>query len=185
MNDFANYFLQTARLGFRLWRTADLELAWGLWGDYEVTRLIDARGPLSRAQVQEKLLAEIEGAEQYGIQYWPVFLLATDEHIGCCGLRPYDLQANIYEIGFHIRSAQWGRGYASEAARGVMAYAFDELNAAALFAGHNPRNEASSKLLKKLGFRYTHDEFYEPTGLQHPSYLLTAEDHKAQKSDFG
>jgi [ribosomal protein S5]-alanine N-acetyltransferase len=28
------------------------------------------------------------------------------------------------------------------------------------------------QLLAKLGFHYTHDEFYPPTGLQHPSYLL-------------
>jgi hypothetical protein len=45
----------------------------------------------------------------------------------------------------------------------------------ALFAGHNPNNEKSGMLLGKLGFEYTHDEFYEPTGLQHPSYLLKRE----------
>jgi len=183
MNDLPDTFLRTDRLGFRLWRKADLDLAFGLWGDYAVTRLIDERGQLSREQVREKLLGEIATAEQFGVQYWPIFLLATDEHAGCCGLRPYDLAAGIYEIGFHIRSTLWGRGYATEAARGVMAYAFDELhfdglNVQALFAGHNPQNETSSKLLKKLGFRYTHDEFYAPTGMDHPSYLLTAESYQ-------
>ena len=111
------------------------------------------------------------------MQYWPIFLLSTGEHIGCCGLRPYDLTKHIYEIGFHIRSQQWGRGFASEAARRVMAFAFEDLNAKGLFAGHNPRNKASRKLLGKLGFRYTHDEYYAPTGLNHPSYLLTKEDY--------
>ncbi|MDB4304074.1 GNAT family N-acetyltransferase, partial [Desulfosarcina sp.] len=73
---------------------------------------------------------------------------------------------------FHICSSKWGKGYASEAARGVMKYAFENLKISGLFAGHNPMNEVSFKLLKKLGFRYTHDEYYEPTGLKHPSYLL-------------
>ncbi len=58
----------------------------------------------------------------------------------------------------------------------MVGYAFGTLGASALFAGHNPANEASRRLLIKLGFPYTHDEFYAPTGMDHPSYLLTAED---------
>ena len=58
-----------------------------------------------------------------------------------------------------------------------MEYAFISLKVHALFAGHNPKNSGSRKLLIKLGFKYTHDEFYEPTGLDHPSYLLKAEEY--------
>ena len=43
---------------------------------------------------------------------------------------------------------------------------------ALLSGSHNPGNQASRHLLETLGFRYTHDELYEPTGLMHPSYLL-------------
>ena len=86
------------------------------------------------------------------------------------------LKKNIFEIGFHIRSDKWGQGYAAEAARAVMRYAFIDLEVGGLFAGRNPKNDASRHLLFKLGFRYTHDEFYEPTGLMHPSYLLTKDD---------
>ena len=101
--------------------------------------------------------------------------------IGCCGLRPYNLAQGIYEIGFHIRSQQWGHGFAAEAARRVIEFAFDDLEAKALFAGHNPQNTVSRKLLQKLGFRYTHDEYYAPTGLNHPSYLLTKGDYPGRK----
>jgi RimJ/RimL family protein N-acetyltransferase len=177
MNKLPAYFLYTERLGFRLWREADFELALGLWGDLAVTRLIDARGQLSSDQVRQKLQQEIAAEAEYGVQYWPIFLLSSGEHVGCCGLRPYDLAQNIYEIGFHMRSQQWGLGFASEAARCVIEFAFDNLAANALFAGHNPRNAVSRKLLEKLGFRYTHDEYYEPTGLNHPSYLFTQEDY--------
>ncbi len=171
------YFLFTGRLGFRHWRADDLEFAQELWGDPDVTRLIDARGQLSREQVQEKLQNELASETAYGVQYWPIFLLSTEEHIGCCGLRPYDLSEKMYEIGFHIRKQQWGRGFATEAARRVIAFAFEELMVKALFAGHNPQNLVSRKLLEKLGFHYTHDEYYAPTGLSHPSYLLTKEDY--------
>lgn len=168
------YFIQTTRLGFRHWRQDDLDIALGLWGDIRVTHFIDARGELSMVQVQERLEIEITSEREHGVQYWPVFLLESGEHVGCCGLRPYDLPRRVYEIGFHIRSQHWRRGYAYEAATAVMKHAFDNLDAARLFAGHNPQNEASRLLLEKLGFRYTHDEYYPATGLNHPSYLLTA-----------
>ena len=35
---------------------------------------------------------------------------------------------------------------------------------------------------ERLGFRYTHDEYYEPTGLQHPSYLMAAADYARSSS---
>lgn len=168
----AHYFLRTERIGFRPWTEADLSLAMGLWGDAEVTKLIG--GPLSQEQVQSRLSLEIANLTSFGVQYWPIFLLSHDEHLGCCGLRPYKLDHGVYEVGVHIRSAYWGHGYALEATRAVIEFAFDKLGATGLFAGHNPANEASRRLLSKLGFRYTHDEFYPPTGLQHPSYMLTA-----------
>ena len=52
-------------------------------------------------------------------------------------------------------------------------YAFGQLRARGLFAGHHPENAASGAMLRKLGFRYSHDELYAPTGVHHPSYLLT------------
>ena len=49
----------TTRLGFRQWREDDLDFTQSLWGDYEVTKPIDARGKLSEAQVQGRLTQEI------------------------------------------------------------------------------------------------------------------------------
>jgi [ribosomal protein S5]-alanine N-acetyltransferase len=170
----AAYFLRSERLGFRPWSEADVGLAMALWGDPEVTRLIG--GPFSPGQVRERLSREIATAQAHGVQYWPIFLLTTGEHVGCCGLRPYNAEEGVYEIGVHVRRVCWGNGYAPEATRAVMAHAFRSLGVRALFAGHNPANGASRRILEQLGFRYTHDEFYPPTGLHHPSYLLTAEE---------
>jgi len=43
---------------------------------------------------------------------------------------------------------------------------------AALIAGHHPENHASGRALQRLGFNYTHDELYPPTGRMEPCYLL-------------
>ena len=170
------YFLRTKRLGFRRWRDEDFELALGLWGDPKVTELIDARGTLTPAHVRERLDQEIAHELFYRVQYWPVFRLDDHAHVGCCGLRPRSPAQRVYEIGFHIRSSHWRQGYALEAARAVVTHAFYALGASALFAGHTPRNDASRRLLEKLGFEYQRDEFYPPTGLNHPSYLLRAKE---------
>jgi [ribosomal protein S5]-alanine N-acetyltransferase len=165
-----HFFLQSPRLGFRHWSISDLPLAEALWGDPEVTRFIG--GPFSPEKIQERLRAEMELCSLHAVQYWPIFLLEIQDHAGCAGLRPFQLESRVYELGVHLKHPFWGRGLAEEAARTVITFAFAQLGAKALFAGHHPANSASRNLILKLGFRHTHEEFYPPTGLHHPSYLL-------------
>jgi len=175
--DFPKGFITTRRLYFRTWRTDDIDLAMDLWGDPKVTRFIVAKGCMSDNEVKARLLQEIDNQEEHSVQYWPCLLSTDDTFVGCCGIRPYDPSTNIYEIGFHILQQYWGKGFAVEAAKGVMKYAFNELSVAGLFAGHHPDNIVSPHVLDKLGFLYTHNEFYAPTGLKHPSYILNREDY--------
>ncbi len=164
------YFLTTERCGFAYWTENDLPLATSLWGEPEVTRYICASGVFSAEDIKSRLHTEIVNLEKYGIQYFPFFSLENGELIGCCGLRPYKGGKDVYELGFHLRKEYWRKGYATEAAAAMISYAFDTLGATELKAGHNPNNIASSKVLSKLGFQYECDEFYEPTGLNHPLY---------------
>jgi len=142
----------------------------GLWGDERVTRWIG--GPFTSEQVRERLAQEVVAESEHGMQYWPIFRLSDEAHVGCCGLRPCPGDEAVRELGFHVRCDHWGQGYASEAARAVIAHAWTRPGLCALFAGHHPRNVPSRALLVKLGFTYTHDAFYLPTGLRHPSYTL-------------
>ncbi|MBT30058.1 MAG: GNAT family N-acetyltransferase [Thalassobius sp.] len=166
------YFITSERLGFSKWENGYFLLAKRLWGDIEVTKLIDARGVLDDSQIKEKLEIEISNEQKFGVQYYPIFLLEGNDFVGCCGLRPYDLEREIYEIGFHLIPKYWRRGLAFEAAKRIITFAFDEKQADKIFAGHNPKNTASKKLLTKLQFSYIGDEFFKPTGLYHPSYIL-------------
>lgn len=164
------YFLTTERIGFSTWSSTDIDLAETLWGDPEVTKLICASGIFTKEEIVKRLETEIRNGENYGVQYWPIFTRDTNELIGCCGLRPR--KENEYEMGFHLRREFWGQGYATEAAKAVIRYAFTVLKAEKLFAGHNPKNVVSKKVLAKLGFSYIGDKYYEPTGLYHPSYEM-------------
>ncbi len=169
------YFLQSARLQFRKWNRDDSNLAQILWGDGEVTRYIG--GPFSNADIDARLEKEIDNDIKYGFQYWPMFLLKDDSFVGCCGLRPYKNETTVMELGFYVCKMFWGKGYATEAAKCVIKYAFEKYHPIKLFAGHNPNNVNSKSTLAKLGFQYTHDEYYPPTGLNHPSYELTYENY--------
>lgn len=91
-----------------------------------------------------------------------------EEHVGVAGLRAVEGCSRVYEMGVHLRPQFWGVGLATEACRAVIKHAFDAIGADALFAGHNPKNKASRKTILKLGFEYTHDEFYKPTGPTQP-----------------
>jgi len=174
------------RLKFRTWDVdADGALAAGLWGDDRVTALIG--GPFDEAAVASRLASECQRNLDEGVQYWPVFLrdAACEEefgdHVGAVGLRRYTGDApscagltTVFEVGFHLRPEHWGKGLGTEAATAVLDFAFGVLKVDAVFVGHNPKNTRSPKVLSKLGFRFTHEEFYQPTGLMHPSYILRA-----------
>jgi [ribosomal protein S5]-alanine N-acetyltransferase len=164
------YFLTTNRLGFSHWLEDDFPLAMTLWGDPRVSAWIG--GPFAEKGVRARLTREIETQLARKVQYWPVFLLQDEELAGCAGLRPYGNDERILELGFHFRPQYWGQGLAQEAAKAVIAFAFDTVAVRALFAGHHPENAASERLLRKLGFQYTHQEIYPPTGLLNPAYLL-------------
>lgn len=172
------YFLGTKRIGFSHWTSEDFELAMKLWGDPEVAHFICSKGVFTEEEIKNRIKLEIENYEKYGVQYFPIFELDSGDLIGCCGLRPYKEQKDIFEIGFHLRKQYWKRGLAFEAATAIINYSFSVLNVKELKAGHHPMNTASKKLLQRLGFQYEADNYYEPTGLYHPSYCLKREDNQ-------
>jgi len=168
------YFLTSGRIGFGTWGKEDLPLASALWGDPEVTRYHG--GAWSSQQIEDRLALEIATNQKWQMQYWPLFLLETGEHIGCCGLHPRDEPKGVWELGCHLRRAFWSRSLGREAARAAISYGFSALPIRAIYAGHHPLNIASQNFLRHLGFRYTHDEFYPPTQLVEPCYLLAKSD---------
>lgn len=166
-NDF---HLRSQRLRFGLWSCDMLELAERLWLNPEVSRYITASGKFSQVEVKARLQQEIDNQVNFKLQYWPLFDL-ENHFIGCCGLRPRDSELQVYEIGVHLLPEYWGKNYAYEALETVIEFSRQQ-KYSKLFAGHNPANQASQQMLLKLNFVWVKNEFYEPTGLEHPSYEL-------------
>jgi len=108
-----------------------------LWGDPAVTTLIDSRGKLTEAQVQEKLYTEIEREKSSGLQYWALFDHRNGDFVGCGGFRPwiYTSSQTDFEVGFHLVRRCWGKGYGTEAALGALEYAWGKLQLSKVYAG--------------------------------------------------
>jgi RimJ/RimL family protein N-acetyltransferase len=73
--------------------------------------------------------------------------------VGTFSLFSYEEASRRAEIGYALAAAARGHGYAQEAGRAVVAFAFDVLGLNRLEADIDPRNEASPRVLERLGFR--------------------------------
>lgn len=166
-----NIICQTNRIRLSLWKETDWELAYALWGNKEVMKYLSSNGFYNEEQIRVRLETEINNYKTHHVQYWKLYELSTAQFMGCCGLKPRK-EEDSYELGFQLLPEFWGNGYAGESALHCIRYALEELHAKNIYAGHNPNNKASQKLLAKLGFEQIDIQFYEPTGLYHPFYKL-------------
>lgn len=97
-----------------------------------------------------------------------------------------------YELGYVFNRAFWGRGYAGEAARGALGYAFTALGARRVCAGAAAQNPRSWHLLERLGMRRTArrerdvyfklDENGEPLWLDSLDYVITRDEFISQSA---
>jgi [ribosomal protein S5]-alanine N-acetyltransferase len=154
----------TARLTFRSWTEKDTALAEALWCDPEVTHFFG--GAMTPEQARERLRAECEREARLGMQYWPMFLRATGEFVGCAGLRPWQFDANTVEAGVHVMRSAWGLRLGEEGLRAALAHGFDALSLPVIVAGHGLGHDNSQKLLERVGFRYTHNAKWGPQAIE-------------------
>jgi RimJ/RimL family protein N-acetyltransferase len=79
-------------------------------------------------------------------------ILLSDALIGACGIDPRE---DGLELGYWLGVRYWGHGYATEAVRAVIDYAFGDLEQETLQAGARVTNPASRRVLEKCAFQWT------------------------------
>ena len=141
--------LETERLVLRLPRLEDAKLIAQLANDRRIaenTRRIPHPYKLADAE------AFIEHVTRGGDEL-ALVITRDDEPIGACGLAQLD--GPTPDLGYWLGAPYWGNGYATEAARAVIDYAFTALGHEALQAGARVTNPASRRVLEKCGFQWT------------------------------
>jgi RimJ/RimL family protein N-acetyltransferase len=146
--------LETDRLRLRRLSIDDADFVLRLLNEPSFIQNIGDKGVRSIEDARAYILnGPIASYEKFG---FGLFLVETKESgapAGICGLLKRDVLEDV-DIGYALVPEFWSRGYALEAASGVMSYAVRELGLKRVVAITNPENLGSTRLLEKLGFRY-------------------------------
>ncbi len=147
----------TERLRLRGWRRGDAPALAAMNADPEVMRYIGS-GAKPYAEALERAESLVREAPEDGLGLWAIEEWAIEESgtgvfHGWAGLFPLDDTQEI-ELAYRLVTSSWGRGIATEAARPLLAYGFDELRLDLIAAVTAPENRASRRVLDKLGFAY-------------------------------
>lgn len=151
----------TDRLQFRDWHPDhDALSACEMYCDPEVMRFLSSGKPdPDLGAVKRRLQNAINryGSRGDGSGCWAIIEQLTQQLVGSVLLIPLPGMDNQptadYEIGWHLRRASWGQGYATEAARSVIDYGFHTLGLPELYAVVKPCNERSLRVTQRLGMK--------------------------------
>jgi RimJ/RimL family protein N-acetyltransferase len=149
--------VQTERLILNPHRADDLRDCAAMWADPSVTRMIGGK-PCSEEEVWTKILRHRGHWELLGFGYWVARERATGRFVGEVGLADLKRQivpslAGAPEIGWALPPWAWGKGFATEAARGALAWYEAHRGHARTVCMITPDNAASIRVAHKCGYR--------------------------------
>ena len=104
-------------------------------------------------ETREALRRQIDwtAGHPQGCGKWAVVSKEDDTVVGWCALVPLPRRPEDLEVGYIISPLFWGRGFATEAAQGLVDYGFEVLGLSAVHSMVNPANIASIRVTEKLG----------------------------------
>ncbi len=144
--------LETERLWLRAFREEDLDGYAAICADPEVMRYLGDGRVLSRADAWRQMALIIGHWTLRGYGLWAVEERATGVLIGRLGFfNPEGWPG--FELGWMLRRASWGQGYATEGAGRALAHAFTEMGRDHLISLIRPDNRASIRVAERLGER--------------------------------
>ncbi len=108
-------------------------------------------GPNTMEETQEFINRNLRRQKEqprteYGLG---IILKREDRLIGACGI--HDVTEIQASIGYVLNRVYWGHGYATEAAKAIVEYLFDELDVHRVYASCDPENHASVRVLERVG----------------------------------
>jgi RimJ/RimL family protein N-acetyltransferase len=172
--------LTTARLRLVPFADDHVDGLHALNSDLEVMRYISGR-----PETLEETIAVVERVKQrwlkFGYSWWSFMDHVSGELVGAGCLQNLRREATSapdpgcpLEIGWRLRRDRWGQGLATEAAQAIATFAFNELQAAELYAVCDPANAASANVMKRLGMTFRgHQKWY---GKNLATYQTTSDD---------
>ncbi len=152
---------ETERLIVRSWIPEhDAEQAFEIYSNAEVTYFLGNGSRVTSIESQrQRLIDSIERSRRRknGTGSWAIVEKETTTIVGTILLLQLPdkdgLPSQDFEVGWHLRRASWGKGYATEAGRGMLKYGFNVLNLPVIYAVVKPENHASIRVTQRLGMK--------------------------------
>ncbi len=147
--------LETQRLILRPFTLADAPRVQELAGDRDIAATTGSiPHPYENGMAEDWIKTHPESfANDQRITY--AITLKTDNGLaGCVNLFDINRKSNRAEMGYWIGKPFWRAGYATEAAKAMLKYGFDEVKLNRILAKHAAHNPASGRIMQKMGMTY-------------------------------
>lgn len=166
--------LTTPRLAIRELTLTDFEAFWRLESNTEVYRYLGYAPLHNRTEAELQLLHHMKQYQQYGMGRWAVVDKNSQQFIGLCGVRfapeTENNRSNFYDLGYRLLPEYWGKGFATEAAKACVHYAFDVLQVPEIISMIHVNHYASKRVAEKCGLSY--EETFNWQGIGFDWYRL-------------
>lgn len=182
--------LDTPRLLLRPWCAEDLAAFAALNADPRVMECMPKC--LTRAESDQLADRIAEHFRLHGFGLWALEVPGETPFAGFVGLAVPRFEAPFtpcVEIGWRLAYAQWGRGYATEAASAVRDFAFERLGLEGIVSFTVPFNRRSRRVMEKIGLSRSAGEDFDHPALpeghplrRHVLYRLRRADWRALKA---
>jgi RimJ/RimL family protein N-acetyltransferase len=144
---------ETERLRLRHFTANDVNNLLQLTSDAEVMRYIGDGATDDREAAKNRLTRFMSHYEKYpGLGFWAAEQKSKNKFIGWFALKYIPKSVEV-EIGYLFRKPAWGKGFATEGARAMLAYGFNHVGLNRIVAVANIDNKASQNVMKKIGMR--------------------------------
>lgn len=163
------FHIETERLILRNIQLSDIDGMFELDSDPEVHQYLGNKPFTSKSQSEEIIKDIIKQYHDFGIGRWGLINKQTHEFMGWSGLKLNTItlngHTNFYDVGYRIIRRFWGKGYATESSIAALDYGFNTLNIDTIYGITEKGNEASHKILLKIGLNYIEDFYDKETKL--------------------
>ncbi|MGW2250631.1 GNAT family N-acetyltransferase [Kitasatospora sp. NPDC001660] len=172
--------METPRLILRRWREEDLAPMAAVNSDPEVMRWIRDGRTLDETETRRFIELVEQRWDEEGFGLFAVEVRETGELAGFTGLAVPQFLPEVLpavEVGWRLDRAFWGRGFATEAAREAVRFAFEECGLDRLVSIAQIGNTASERVMDKLGMRVERETTTPATGRRVRVHELTREQY--------
>lgn len=177
--------IETARLSLQPFTRDDADSLHRMWTEPAVRKYLWDDVVIPHETAVEVVQSSLDSFAEHGFGYWTVCLKDTAEQIGFCGLRHFQedgVDDQEVEILYGLDPKHWGNGYATEAANAVLRFGFEQLGLERIFAGADPPNQDSFRVIERLGMTFSRHT--KVGGLEAIYYMIGRHEFRADDAAF-